>query len=200
MSTSTMTDRSPRLLDVAELQARLASDDPPRILDVRTPGEFETAHIPGSYLVPLDTLREHRDELSRHLDEEAVLVCRSGGRATQAEEALAATGLSNLHVLDGGLTAWQSQGGDVARGEERWDLERQVRLVAGSIVVASGLASIAFPKLKWVGTAIGAGLTGAAVTNTCAMGMALSKLPYNRADEPDIGEILGGLSADGEGR
>lgn len=195
---ATTTDRSPRLLDAAELQSRLQSDAPPRVLDVRTPGEFESAHIPGAYLVPLDTLREHRDELTRHLDEDVVLVCRSGGRATEAEQALADAGLPNLRVLDGGLSAWQSHGGEVRRGRERWDLERQVRLVAGSIVLASGLASTVFPKLKWVATAVGAGLTGAAVTNTCAMGMALSKLPYNRADEPGIGEILGQLADERE--
>lgn len=195
MSAST-TDRMPQLVHADELRARLDSDAPPRVLDVRTPGEFESGHIPGAYLVPLDTLREHREELSRHLDEDVVLVCRSGGRATEAEQALAAAGLPNLHVLEGGLSSWQAAGGDVARGRERWDLERQVRLVAGSIVLGAGLGSVRFPKLKWLATAVGAGLVGAAVTNTCTMGMLLSKLPYNRAEQPDIGEILGQLSDD----
>ena len=194
------TDRMPRLLDSEALQERLAGDDPPRVLDVRTPGEFESAHIPGSYLVPLDTLREHRDELTRHLDEDVVLVCRSGGRATEAEQALVDAGMPNLHVLDGGLSAWQAAGGDVRRGAERWDLERQVRLVAGFVVLASGLGSVVVPRLKWLATAVGAGLAGAAVTNTCAMGMALSKLPYNRADDPSIGDILGQLADTAEGR
>ena len=199
MSVAT-TDRMPRLLDSAALQERLASDAPPRVLDVRTPGEFETAHIPGSYLVPLDTLREHRDELSRHLDEDVVLVCRSGGRATEAEQALVDAGMPNLHVLDGGLSAWQAAGGEVRNGADRWDLERQVRFVAGAIVLASGLGSTKIPGLKWLATAVGGGLVGAAVTDTCAMGMALSKLPYNRADEPSIGDIVGQLADTAEGR
>lgn len=38
----------------------------------------------------VDTLREHREDLTRHLDEDVVLVCRSGARATEAEQALAA--------------------------------------------------------------------------------------------------------------
>jgi rhodanese-related sulfurtransferase len=190
MSTPT-TERTPLMIDAAGLRQRLQAGDPPRILDVRTPGEYETAHIPGSYLVPLDTLQEHRDELPRHLDEDVVLVCRSGGRATQAEEALAAAGLPNLHVLQGGMTAWQAAGGDVRQGRERWDLERQVRLVAGSLVLASGLGSVALPRLKWLATAIGGGLS-----NTCAMGMLLSKLPYNRADEPSLDDIVAQLSDD----
>jgi hypothetical protein len=49
----------PDTIDSSRLR-RLRQDDPGiRILDVRTGGEFETVHIPGSYNVPLDTLREH---------------------------------------------------------------------------------------------------------------------------------------------
>lgn len=197
MSAATTTT-VPTSVTADRLRDWMASPNPPRILDVRTPGEFESAHIPGSYLVPLDTLREHRRELAEHVDEDVVLVCRSGGRATQAEEALAEVGSPRLHVLEGGIAAWQSADGEVRRGAERWDLERQVRLVAGSIVLASGLASLRFPRMKWLATAIGAGLTGAAVTDTCAMGMALSKLPYNQAEEPDLGDVLAGLSGDDE--
>ena len=55
-----------------------------------------------------------------------------------------------MHILDGGITAWEAKGFAVNRGAQRWDLERQVRLVAGSIVLSSILGSIAVPKLKWV--------------------------------------------------
>ena len=41
----------------------------------------------------------------------------------------------------------------VDRGVERWDLERQVRLVAGSLVVSSVLGSVAVPRLKWLAAA-----------------------------------------------
>jgi rhodanese-related sulfurtransferase len=169
-----------RRLDAAALGELLQSEDAPRVLDVRTPAEFETAHIPGSYNVPLDTLREHRAELRRHLDEDVVLVCRSGNRAEQAEKALAEVGLPGLHVLDGGIVAWQSAGAAVTEGRQTWELERQARLVAGGIVLASIVASTVFPTAKWVAGGIGAGLTGAALTNTCAMGMALAKMPWNR--------------------
>lgn len=195
---ATSTTTVPTSVTADRLRDWIASPNPPRILDVRTPGEFESAHIPGSYLVPLDTLREHRRELADHVDEDVVLVCRSGGRAAQAEKALAEVGSPHLYVLEGGIAAWQSADGEVHRGAERWDLERQVRLVAGSIVLASGLASVRVPRMKWLATAIGAGLTGAAVTDTCAMGMALSRLPYNQAEEPDLGDVLAGLSGDDE--
>jgi rhodanese-related sulfurtransferase len=193
--TSTATEI--RTLDASTLRERLAGAEPPRVLDVRTPAEFETAHIPGAYNVPLDTLREHRAELRRHLDEDVVLVCRSGARATQAEQALREAGLPGLRVLDGGMVRWEQTGAPVNRGRQTWELERQVRLVAGSLVAGSVLASTAAPRLKWVAAAIGTGLAGAALTNTCAMGMALSKMPWNRTkDSCDVNEILAALTGD----
>ncbi|MDW4905523.1 rhodanese-like domain-containing protein [Streptomyces sp. ADMS] len=182
-------------LDPAALHEITESGSGPRLLDVRTPGEFRTAHIPGSYNVPLDTLREHRAELLRHLDEDVVLICRSGGRAAQAEQALAEAGLPNLRILDGGVLAWEAAGGRLNRGPARWDLERQVRLVAGGIVLLSGLAALLVPGLYLIGTAVGAGLTVAALTNTCAMGMLLSKLPYNRGPRPDLQSVISALRA-----
>lgn len=133
-------------IDSQKLSERLGSATPPRVLDVRTPGEFETAHIAGAYNVPLDLLREHRDEIIKHLDDEVVLVCRSGQRAAQAEESLRDAGLANVHILDGGIVAWESAGFAVNRGTQRWDLERQVRLVAGSIVLTSILGSAIAPN------------------------------------------------------
>ncbi|PRC50129.1 sulfurtransferase, partial [Mycobacterium sp. ITM-2017-0098] len=63
----------------------------------------------------------------------------------------------------------------------------------GSIVLTSILGSLAAPKLKWVAGAIGGGLTVAALSNTCAMGMALSKLPYNRGASCDAQTIVSQL-------
>lgn len=184
-----------RRVDVWALREQLALDAAPRVLDVRTPAEFETGHIPGSYNVPLDNLREHRGELRRHLDADVVLVCLSGSRAERAEKALAEVGLRGLRVLDGGMVAWQSAGGPVIEGRRTWGLERQVRLVAGGIVAASIVASTVAPRLKWLAGAVGAGLVTAAVTDTCAMGMALSKMPWNRrAASCDLDQVVKALS------
>jgi rhodanese-related sulfurtransferase len=185
---------APATIDSRDLNERLSSAAPPRVLDVRTPGEFATAHIAGAYNVPLDLLREHRDEIITHLDQQIVLVCRSGQRAAQAEETLRTAYLDTVHILEGGITAWQAQGFAVNRGAQRWDLERQVRLAAGSIVATSILGSLAVPKLKWLAAGIGAGLAGAALTNTCAMGMALSRLPYNRGATCDAQTIVAQLA------
>jgi len=184
---------TPATIDSADLRTLMNSATPPRVLDVRTPGEFDTVHIPGAYNVPLDLLREHRDEILSHLDQDVVLVCRSGQRATQAEETLRRAGVANVHVLDGGITAWEANGFAVNRGAQRWDLERQVRLVAGLVVALSVALSIVVPGAEWVAFAIGAGLAFAALTNTCAMGMLLARLPYNRGARCDLSAVVSQL-------
>ncbi|MFE5941803.1 rhodanese-like domain-containing protein [Streptomyces sp. NPDC056480] len=184
---------APPSLTPVDLHRLVREGRAPRLLDVRTPGEFRTVHIPGSYNVPLDTLREHRAELLSHLDEDVVLVCRSGARAARAEQALAGAGLPNLRVLDGGINAWEAAGAPVNRGPERWDMERQVRLVAGSVVLTTGLVGVLVPGVHLIGTAIGAGLTYAALSNSCLMGVLLSRLPYNRGPRPDIRSVIAEL-------
>jgi rhodanese-related sulfurtransferase len=181
---------APVTIDAAALRERLAAPHPPRVLDVRTPVEFAAVHIPGAYNVPLDLLREHRDELSRHLDTDVVLVCRSGQRAGQAEQTLAAAGLTGVHVLADGMNGWQAGGAPVNRGRSRWDLERQVRLVAGALVLLGMLAGLAVPGLQWFSAAIGAGLVVAALTNTCAMGMLLARMPWNRTASCDLDQVV----------
>lgn len=188
----------PATIDAADLWTLMNSPSPPRVLDVRTPGEFGTVHMPGAYNVPLDLLREHRDEILSHLDQDVVLVCRSGQRATQAEETLRRAGLTNVHILEGGISAWEADGFAVNRGRQRWDLERQVRLVAGVIVALSVVVSVIAPGAQWVAFAIGAGLAFAALTNTCAMGMLLARLPYNRGAKCDLRTVVGQLVDAGE--
>lgn len=184
-------------IDVATLRSRLDDEDSPRILDVRTAGEFETSHIPGSYNVPLDLLREHRDEMLRHIGEDVVLVCRSGVRAAQAERTLSNGGLPGLRILEGGMASWEQSGAPVNRSRQTWDLERQVRLVTGSIVAVSVIGSTLVEPLKWLGAAIGVGLTYAALSNSCFLGMAMAKLPWNRpATDISVETILSALRKD----
>ncbi len=186
------TDRSSReatTIHASELRQLRHEDPHTRILDVRSTSEFESVHIPGSFNVPLDQLAEHVDQVAR-LDHPVVLVCLSGNRAANAQAKLNAAGKTNLRVLEGGIGAWQTSGGDVVRGDEKWAMDRQVRGVAGSMILASILASIKFPKARFVAGGVGFGLLFSAVSNTCAMAALLAKLPYNRGPECVLDEVL----------
>jgi rhodanese-related sulfurtransferase len=186
-------------IDAPTLAERLDSTSAPdpTLIDVRTPAEFEAGHIPGAVNVPLDELKTSLDELRSVLDDhhDVVLVCRSGARAGQAQQALQAAGLTSPTVLSGGILDWEKTGGAVNPGRQSWELERQVRLVAGSLVVAGIVGSTVAPKAKWLSGFVGGGLVFAAVSNTCAMGMALAKMPWNRRGARATGSALDQLTA-----
>lgn len=157
-----------------------------QVIDVRSALEFESMHIRGSRNIPLPLLLKHSDELAARLGPHVVLACQTGARAEQARQGLAGAGIKTAQVLTGGVPGFAAAGGDVATGRPRWALERQVRLAAGSLVML-GLAGGRFvsPKIRVLAGTIGAGLTFSAATDTCAMGKAISTLPWNKtASEP----------------
>lgn len=161
------------------------------LVDVRTPGEFAAAHVPGSYNVPLDQVRAHAAQLST--EDPIVLLCASGDRAEQARTVL--TSAPNAAVVRGGIAAWEREGAPVSRGSGTWSMERQVRFTAGLLVLLGVLGSLFRSPLRWVAGFIGAGLTFSGVTNTCGMARVLSLLPHNRSRPDDTQGLLADLSA-----
>ena len=186
----------PPVIRPTELGELLNEHPEIRLLDVRTPGEYESVHIRGAYNVPLDRLGEHGAEIRTNVAEPVVLVCQSGQRARKAEEALKAAGMPNLHVLDGGVNGWVAAGNPVIRGAERLSLERQVRILAGSLAALGGLLALFInPLFAILPAFIGSGLVFAGVTNTCGMALALARLPYNRPATCDVAEMVRALTA-----
>lgn len=185
-----------RELTPSEVAPLLQNGAGPTVLDVRTPAEFESAHIPGSFNVPLDLLPKHREELSRRMSGQAVLVCRTGARARQAETLLREVDVQDLQVLDGGLAAWEKSGLPLKRGRQRWDMFRQVRGVAGSLVLIGALGSLfLWPPLIWLSVFVGGGLLFSAITDFCGMVKVLELLPYNRAATTDVQTTLERMAA-----
>ena len=167
-------------MNALQLTTVLKDDPSVRLLDVRTASEFENAHISGAYNVPLDQLNEHAREV-RAARGPVVLICQSGQRAQRAESVLRGAGMANVHVLDGGMTDWLARQLPVQRLRARVSIERQVRITAGAIVALGAVgALLVTPWLALVPALIGSGLVFAGVTDTCAMGMLLARLPYNR--------------------
>ncbi|HZE66344.1 MAG TPA: rhodanese-like domain-containing protein [Sporichthyaceae bacterium] len=166
-----------------------------RLLDVRSPGEFAAGHIAGSHNIPLGDLPTYTDALVSGAATELVVVCQSGGRAQLAADQLRSAGHDQVQVLEGGIGAWTQADGQVEGGASAWTIERQVRLVAGSLVLSGILASLKFPKAKFLSGAIGGGLTFAALSNTCMMGNMLSKMPHNRAASADAEAAVAALTS-----
>ena len=159
---------------------RTASD--PVYIDVRTPQEFENVHIAGSRNIPLPDLHTYVDELKTLSQERSLmLVCRTQNRVKIAYEYLTNNGLTNCEILDGGITKWVDQGKPVIKGQQRISLEGQVRAIAGGLILIGVALGFTVHSGFFVLPAIvGAGLLHAGLTDSCLMGMVLSKLPMNR--------------------
>jgi rhodanese-related sulfurtransferase len=91
----------------AALAARIEAGSAPRILDVRSPEEFASGHVPGAVNVPHDQLASRLAEVPK--DKDVVIYCRSGRRTGLAAELLAANGYSRLGHLEGDMLAWQEK-------------------------------------------------------------------------------------------
>jgi rhodanese-related sulfurtransferase len=185
----------PPVITPSELTLLLREHPDARLLDVRTPSEFDAEHITGAYNVPLDTLGEHGAEIRAAVAEPVVLICRSGQRARKAEQALRAAGMSNLHVLDGGMLAWTAAGLPVRSGSPRMSLERQVRIVAGVVAAVGGfLALFVNPLFAALPAVVGAGLAIAGATDSCLLGLLLARLPFNRRASCDVPTMVRALT------
>lgn len=193
--TSAATAETTKTIDPLTFKALLGENPNLTVIDVRNPAEFESAHIPGSHNIPLPLLSAHTVELAARLDDGVVLLCQSGVRAKQAHERLAAAGLQGGQVLTGSVADVEKAGGSVVRGRQVWDMERQVRFAAGSLVGLGLLAGrVASPKFRVLAGGISGGLVFSALSNTCAMGKALTYLPWNQgASEPSWEDVQANL-------
>ena len=154
----------------------------PLYVDVRTPLEFETIHIPEARNVPLPDLHKFLDELKNLSQERPILlVCRTQNRVKIAYEYLINNGLTNCEILDGGITTWVDHGNPVIKGKQRISLEGQVRAIAGGVILLGVALGFTVHSMFFLLPAmVGGGLLHAGLTDSCLMGMLLSKLPINR--------------------
>jgi len=157
------------------------------VLDVRTAAEVAGEHLSGSIHVPLheldpDKLRALLEQRGSPVDN-LYLLCQSGARAEAAAKQLAGKLDCSLCVVEGGMNALKRCQVPLKVGKSRVvSLERQVRIVAGSLVVLGVvLGVLVHPGFHALAGFVGAGLAFAGITDTCAMGMLLARMPWNRS-------------------
>lgn len=153
------------------------------LIDVRTPVEFREVHLENARNIPLDQLdpasvmKDRTDPSGGPL----YVICRFGGRGQQACEKFIRAGFTNVVNIEGGTMACVEAGLPVVRGAKSVSLERQVRIAAGSLVLlGSVLGWFVHPMFFGLSAFVGAGLVFAGVTDTCGMGMLLSRMPWNQ--------------------
>ena len=167
---------------VTELHDALESDARLDIIDVRTPAEYASVHVPAARSIPLDDLDCAAYLASRDGSRPIHILCHSGARATQAAKKFARVGFENAVVVEGGTQAWIDAGLPVERGERAvLPLDRQLQIVVGSIVIIGVLLSY-FANPAWIGLPafIGCGLVFAGLTGICPIRSLIATMPWNR--------------------
>ena len=173
------------LISPAELKERKEKGEAIDLIDVRTPAEFQEVHVAFARNLPLDQLDpaellNRRDASAEH---PLYVICRSGSRAAKACERLLAAGFPRLVNVEGGTLACVQAGLPVVRGKKVVSLERQVRIAAGCLALVGAGLSFVNPWFALIPAFVGAGLMHAGITNSCAMGMLLARMPWNRSSE-----------------
>ena len=89
-----------------EAQCRLASPQPPRLIDVREPDEWELCRIPDAELLPLSQWPAVAMEKLTDTAQPVIVHCHHGGRSAHAAEFLLRSGFKDVSNLAGGIDAW----------------------------------------------------------------------------------------------
>lgn len=95
-------------LDPRSLWAYLHGANPPLVVDVREPREYQKGHIPKARLIPLPRLIQEPLDLPK--EQQIVFICRSGRRSLIAAQFLYSKGYQNATILNGGMLAWETEG------------------------------------------------------------------------------------------
>lgn len=82
----------------------------PFVMDVRPPGEFAEAHVPGSVNLPLKTLGEDLQALPADRDAPILSVCQRGNSSLSGVLYLKSLGYRNVRSVNGGTLAWREKG------------------------------------------------------------------------------------------
>ena len=173
---------------VLKLNDKLEIEDL-HLIDVREYAEYAGGRVEGAHLLPLGELDDRHKEIDH--TKPVYVMCRTGNRSGQAQDKLRELGYTNVINVKGGFEAWKNENLPFEKDEKPpWDLERQVRMAAGLFVLLGFVLSIlVHPYLIGISAFIGAGLVFSSATNTCTMGLILSKMPWNRMPETCAAEV-----------
>jgi len=89
----------------ADVQSKLASGEPLRLVDCREPGEFDICNIAGARLVPMNSIRMHLQDF----DDDGppiVVYCHHGVRSLAVVDWLRRQGIPNCQSMSGGIDLW----------------------------------------------------------------------------------------------
>ncbi|MBQ9239173.1 MAG: rhodanese-like domain-containing protein [Treponema sp.] len=88
-----------------DVKAKIDAHETYLLLDVRTPQEYATGHIPTAILLPDYEVKENAPVRIPEKDTYIIVYCRSGARSAKAARILISLGYTNVHDM-GGIMHW----------------------------------------------------------------------------------------------
>jgi hydroxyacylglutathione hydrolase len=84
----------------------MSSSEPPQLIDVRTPREYDQRSIDGSLSIPLNHLSERTQDLQKN--QPLLVYCAGGYRSSIAASLLQQKGFAHVTEIAGGMAAWEA--------------------------------------------------------------------------------------------
>lgn len=153
------------------------------LVDIREPMEHAREAIPDARLQPLSTFNPGKLLAIAGPDRKALIFHCQGGRRTSDNAAhLASCGGAEVFMLEGGLSGWKAAGYPTRIDRSKpIELQRQVQITAGSLILAGLLLSwLVSPLFLGLSAFVGAGLIFAGISGWCGMASVLGAMPWNR--------------------
>lgn len=189
---ATQAFQAPTQISASELIELMLHGSDPAILDLRTWDEYCRGHVPGSLSVPFDDLMAALDEFSSRASG-FVFVCQKGDLSELARQHVTDDGQAPGTVLVGGYDQWVEVGGDIDVIPLPWPLERQIRFVAGMVVVTGLLLGMWHPAARWIVGGLGCALMFSGISGFCGLGNLLLRAPANRRPAPSVPDVIAEL-------
>ena len=95
-------------ITMEQAQDLMGSQEGYVILDVRTPEEYASGHIPGAVNIPNEVIGTDPISELPQMDQLILVYCRSGNRSKQASQKLADLGYTNVKEF-GGIRDWPGE-------------------------------------------------------------------------------------------
>jgi glyoxylase-like metal-dependent hydrolase (beta-lactamase superfamily II) len=108
--TQNVNERAVSFISPQELKAKLEAGEKPFLLDVREPMELraQLKALPGVTNISITKLVADLSPLKDKKNDEIIIICRSGARATTMGQILGQAGFKRVKILQGGMIAWRS--------------------------------------------------------------------------------------------
>jgi rhodanese-related sulfurtransferase len=150
------------------------------LIDIRESDEFAREHVPGAHHVPLSGFSPK--DFPEDRNKIAIFHCASGARTAEAAPRILGSGFTEVYMLEQGLAGWKKAGQKtIVNRRMPISIQRQVQITAGMMVlIGVVLGFLVAPEFFLLSGFVGAGLTFAGLSGTCAMASLLAVMPWNR--------------------